>query len=168
MPAATQRLLEQQASPAQLRLSQQGCPGFPHGLSVPSLQTMPAAEPIAPFGMQSLRPGSAQPPFRQASPVAQGGLPSVPQVSRVFSATQTAPLGVEVPSAMQSEPEQQPLPQPFWQQGCPGSPQATQRLLEQVWPGAVQRLNGAQQGWPGPPQVPQAPFVQIAFGVTFG
>jgi hypothetical protein len=112
-PAATQRLLAQQASPAQERASQQGCPGFPHGLSVPSLQMVPVADPIVPFGMQSFRPGSAQPPFWQGVPVAQGGLPRVPQVSSVFSATQTAPPEVEVPSAMQSEPEQQPFAQPL-------------------------------------------------------
>jgi hypothetical protein len=43
-----------------------------------------------------------------------------------------------------------------------------QTLLTQAWPGAVQRLNGAQQGCPGPPQAPQAPAVQTAFGVTLG
>jgi hypothetical protein len=112
-PAATQRLFAQQASPAQDRPSQQGCPAFPHGFRVPSLQTIPAVELIAPFGMQSLRPGSAQPPFRQATPVAQGALPSAPQVSSVFSATQSAPLVAEVPIAMQAEPEQQPFAQPL-------------------------------------------------------
>jgi hypothetical protein len=43
-----------------------------------------------------------------------------------------------------------------------------QTALTQAIPGAVQRLKGAQQGCPGPPQVPQAPLVQTAFGVTFG
>jgi hypothetical protein len=117
VPAATQLPLAQQADPAQLRLSQQGCPGWPHALSVPSRQTVAGAEPCAPCGMQSLRPGSAQPPATQGTPLAQGALPSAPQLSTVFSATHSAPLEVSWPMATQLDPEQQPFTQPLLQQG---------------------------------------------------
>jgi hypothetical protein len=166
LPAATHLSFAQQPSPLQKLFSQQTWPGPPQGWNVPLMQIVPAVGPGTPGTTQMSFDESKHEPSRHALFGAQGGKPAAPQYEQSLTPAQTlwfelhdAPTATHMFVWVLQQPSAHSLSQQGWPT-WPVEPHDLQRPPVQLSPGAVQLLNGEQQGWSGPPQAPQAPFVQ--------